>query len=230
MAFASTSQAGRNPNMVISPKNTYEVGDPFLHEHSFTVDLNDNASLGSLEIQATDVGYGLNSFLVQTGMNGRDWTTVASSKLDLHPIPKAEGLPESVAVPKVWNPSVVVMNDTDRYQMGGRSTVYDLDELQKYLDRDWLQQQFPRGPRGMSAVLRGDALDIPTARSGNVIGGADCPHVVWRFRGWFYEPTDVARRFRLDLGGHDVPEGTHPSLISPPKFLLAVDGRPIASG
>ena len=231
MAFGSTSQAGRNPNMVISPKNTYEAWRPVSApntEHSFTVDLNDNASLGSLEIQATDVGYGLNSFLVQTGMNGRDWTTVASSKLDLHPVPKAEGLPESVAVPKVWNPSVVVMNDTDRYQMGGRSTVYELEELQKYLDRDWLQQQFPQGiARNVSGPSEAMPLDISTALKWKRHRQHDCPHVVYRFRGWFYEPTDVARRFRLDLGRHEVPKDTHPSLISPPKFLLAVDGRPI---
>ena len=231
MAFGSTSQAGRNPNMVISPKNGYEAWRPVPEqntEHTFTVDLNDNASLGSLEIQASDVGYGLNSFLVQTAMNRRDWTTVARSKLDLHVTPKAEGLPESVAIPNVWDPSVIVMNDTDRYQMGGRSTVYELETLQKYLDRDWLQQQFPQGiARNVSGPSEAMPVTITTALKWKRHRQHDCPHVVYRFRGWFYEPNDVTRRFRLNLGSHHVPKDTHPSLMSPPKFLLAVDGQPI---
>ena len=231
MAFGSTSQAGRNPNMVVSPKDGYEAWRPIPEpntEHTFTVDLNDNASLGSLEIQASDVGYGLTSFLVQTAMNRRDWTTVARSKLDLHATPKAEGLPESVAIPKVWDPSVLVMNDTDRYQMGGRSTVYELEELQKHLDRDWLQQQFPQGTaRNVSGPSEAMPVALATALKWKRHRQHDCPHVVYRFRGWFYEPNDVTRRFRLNLGRHNVPKDTHPSLISPPKFLLAVDGRPI---
>ena len=231
MAFGSTSQAGRNPNMTISPNKAYEAWRPVPEknvEHSFTVDLNDNASLGSLKIQASDGGYGLTSFLVQTAMNRRNWTTVGRSRLDLHPTPKAEGLPEAVAIPKVWDPSVIVMNDTDRFQMGGRPTLYAIEELEKHLEQGWLTQRFPQGiAKNVSGPSEAMPASIPTALKWKRQQQHDCPHVVYRFRGWFYEPADVTRRFRLDLGKHEVPKETHPSLISPPKFLLAVDGRPI---
>lgn len=231
MAFGSTSQAGRNPNMVISPVDNYEAWRPVPEsdaQHSFTVDLNDNASLGSLEIQSSDAGYGLTSFLVQTAMNRRDWTTVARSKLDLHVNPKAEGLPGSVAVPKVWDPSVLVMNDTDRFQMGGRPSVYELEELEDHLEQGWLTQRFPQGTAmNVSGPSEAMPAAIPMALKWKRQQQHDCPHVVYRFRGWFYEHADVERRFKLDFGRHDVPKDTHSSLTSPPKFLLAVDGRPI---
>ena len=231
MAFGSTSQAGRNPNMIISPKKTYEAWRPVPEknaEHFFTVDLNDNASLGSLEIQASDEGYGITSFIVQTAMNRRAWTTVARSKLDLHPTPKAEGLPEAVAIPNVWDPSVVVMNDTDRFQMGARPTVYAIEELEKHLEQGWLSQQFPQGiARNVSGPAAAMPASIPAALKWKRQQRHDCTHVVYRFRGWFYEPADVVRRFRFDLGRHEIPKDAHASLMSSPKFLLAVDGRPI---
>ena len=157
-------------------------------EHFFTVDLNDNASLGSLEIQASDEGYGITSFIVQTAMNRRAWTTVARSKLDLHPTPKAEGLPEAVAIPNVWDPSVVVMNDTDRFQMGARPTVYAIEELEKHLEQGWLSQQFPQGiARNVSGPAAAMPASIPAALKWKRQQRHDCTHVVYRFRGWFYE-------------------------------------------
>jgi TolA-binding protein len=231
MAFASSSETGRNPNMVISPKDGYPAWRPLPNneeEHTFTVDLNDNAPLGSLQIGASEPGFALKSFLVRTAMNDRTWTTVARGKLGLHPTPAAEGLPEAVAIPKVWHPSIVVMNDTDRYQMGGRPTVYALRELEQHLERGWLRQTFPQGiARNVGGPSQAMPATVPTALQWKRQRAHDCPHVVYRFRGWFYEPADVTRRFRLDLGKHELPVNTHSSLTSLPKFLLAVDGRPI---
>jgi len=231
MAFGSTSETGRNSNMVISPNGTYPAWRPVPArnaQHFFTVDLNDNAQLGSLEIEASDPGYGLKSFLVQTAMNHRSWTTVARGKLDLHETPKAEGLPEAIAIPKVWQPSIVVMNDTDRYQMGGRPTVYALQELQQHLEQGWLIQTFPQGlAQNVGGPSEAMPASVATALKWKRHRQHDCPHIVYRFRGWFYEHADVTRRFQLTLGKHAMPENTHPSLTSLPKFLLAVDGRPI---
>ncbi|MFT5523250.1 MAG: TolA-binding protein [Pirellulaceae bacterium] len=231
MAVGSTSETGRNPNMIISPNNTYDAWRPVSArnaQHSFMVDLNDNASLGSLEIEASDAGFGLKSFLVQTAMNPGRWTTVGRSKLDLHPIPKAEGLPASIAIPKVWHPSIIVMSDTDRYQMGARPTVNALQELEHHLEQGWLTQQFPQGiAQNVAGPSNAMPAAVPTALKWKRHRAHDCPHVVYRFRGWFYEHADVTRHFRLTLGRHEIPENTHPSLSSAPKFMLAVDGRPI---
>ena len=80
MAFARNSEAGRNPNMVISPNADYPAWRPVAEEgvtHEFTVDLNDNASLGELKITAAEPGAKLESFVVQTAMNQGSWTSVA---------------------------------------------------------------------------------------------------------------------------------------------------------
>jgi len=231
MAFGSTSETGRNPNMIISPKDTYPSWRPVPAtntEHFFTVDLNDNAMPGSLEIEASDAGFGLKSFLVQTAMNSGRWTTVGRSRLDLHETPRAEGLPEAVAIPKVWHPSITVMSDTDRFQMGARPTVYALQELEHQLERGWLTQTFPQGiARNVSGPSEAMPASVATALKWKRHRQHDCPHVVYRFRGWFYEHADVTRRFQLTLGKHQLPENIHSSLSSLPKYLLAVDGRPI---
>ena len=54
-------------------------------------------------------------------------------------------------------------------------------------------------------------------------------HVIYRFRGYFYEPLNTTRRFKVVLGKFQIPENTHPSVAHPPEFLLAVNGRPITS-
>lgn len=231
MAFGSTSQTGRNSNMVISPNDTYPSWRPVPAKnaaHTFTVDLNDNARLGSLEIEASDAGFGLKSFLVQTAMNPGRWTTVARSRLDLHETPKAEGLPDTIAIPKVWHPSIIVMSDTDRFQMGARPTVYALPELEHQLEQGWLTQTFPQGiARNVGGSSEAMPASVATALKWKRHRQHDCPHIVYRFRGWFYEHADVTRRFQLTLGKHQMPENTHSSLTSLPKYLLAVDGRPI---
>ena len=219
MAFGSSSETGRNPSMVISPNNKYSAWRPVPAknaQHTFTIDLNDNAPLGSLEIEASDTGFALKSFLVQTAMNHGRWTTVARSPNN------------PIAIPKVWNPSIVVMNDTDRFHTGGRPTVYALPELEEHLEQGWLAQRFAQAVAqnvaGPSAAM---PASIPTALKWKRHQRHDCSHIVYRFRGWFYEHADVTRRFQLTLGKHAMPENTHSSLTSLPKFLMAVNGRPI---
>ena len=69
MAMASTSEAGRNPNMVISPKDDYPAWRPETEKGKhpvFTVDLNDNVDLGKLNIIAKETGAKLTKFVLQT--------------------------------------------------------------------------------------------------------------------------------------------------------------------
>ncbi|MBT3199973.1 MAG: tetratricopeptide repeat protein [Phycisphaerales bacterium] len=219
MAFGSTSETGRNPNMVISPKTGYASWRPVGSKnakHAFTVDLNDNAPLGALAIKATDAGFGLKSFILQTAMNHKNWTTVARYPSNL------------TAVKDPWAPSVTVMADTDRYQMGGRKTVYELDELKFHLDRGWMTQQHFQGiAQNVAGPSKAMPDTVPTALKWRRQGRHNNCHVVYRFRANFYEPTEVIRRFSLVLGKHAIPKGTHSSLTSPPQFLLVVDGRAI---
>ena len=80
MAMASTSEAGRNPNMVISPKDDYPAWRPETEKGKhpvFTVDLNDNVDLGKLTITAKETGAKLTKFVLQTGMNQREMHPVA---------------------------------------------------------------------------------------------------------------------------------------------------------
>jgi TolA-binding protein len=221
MAFASSSETGRNPNRVISPNTDYGAWRALPSKEGqthFTVDLNDNAALGELEIVSSDPGFALKSFLIQTAMNRQMWTTVARSPGD------------SILVPKPWHPSVTVMKDTDRYQMGGRKSIYDeLEELEKHLSYGYLTQQFSEGiALNVAGPSEAMPASVPGDREWKRQNHHANAHVVYRFQGWFYEPANATRRFRLSLGKHEIPKDTHPSLTSPPQFLLAVDGRPIS--
>jgi len=119
----------------------------------------------------------------QTAMNHGSWTTVARGALDLHPTPAAEGLPKTVAIPKVWHPSIVVMNDTDRFQMGGRPTVYALQELEQHLERGWMSQTFPQGiARNVGGPSAAMPATVPEALKWKRHRAHGCPHIVYRFR------------------------------------------------
>lgn len=219
-AFATSTETGRNPNTVISPNDSYNAWRPIANQdqlHAFTVDLNDNAALGTLTMDASDPGFGLKSFLVQSAMNGRDWTSVAAT-------------PHNQLFAKdPWRPSVTVVSDTDRYHTGGRPTVYALDELQDHLDHGWLTQRYTQGlAQNVAGPSEAMPASIPAAIDWKRQSNHDNCHVVYRFRGWFHESANVTRKFRLTMGKHVTPKDTHPSLSSPPQFLIAVDGRPIS--
>lgn len=220
MASATSSETGLNPNMVISPKANYPAWRPVASAgatHAFTIDLNDNVDLGQLAIGANEAGAKLTKFIVQTGMNAADMTDVAV--YPKHP----------VAIEKPWHPSVVVMNDADRFHNNNNRSVYDLSELQTQMSKGWITQQFGAGAAGnvsgpseaMTPEIPGQVKWLRQNRHHN-------SHVVYRFRGYFYEPVAVTRRFKLGLGKIEMPK-MHPSVADPAQYLLAVDGRPITS-
>ncbi|NNC88738.1 MAG: tetratricopeptide repeat protein, partial [Akkermansiaceae bacterium] len=220
LAFARNSEPGRNPNMVISPAaDTYPAWRPVPVKDvtpEFKVDLNDNVALDELTITAVEEGARLKTFALQTGMNEGDLTTVAV--YPNHP----------AAIEKPWQPSVLVMNDTDHHHGRDERSVYDLQELRDHLARGWITQSYAAGAAGnvagpseaMTPEIPGKVKWLRQNRHHN-------SHVIYRFRGYFHEPREVTRRFKVELGKYKVPEGTHPSVAHPPQFLLAVDGRPI---
>ncbi|MGB1124880.1 MAG: tetratricopeptide repeat protein [Phycisphaeraceae bacterium] len=218
MAFASSSEAGRNPNMVISPKRDYPVWRPIedsQQQHQFTVDLNDNVELGALTVTAKEQGARLKAFIVQTGMNSADMTTVAV-------YPK-----NPIAIDKPWHPSVVVMNDTDQFHNNNNRSVYDLEELKAHVSQGWIKQQFGAGTAGnVAGISEAFTPEIPARVKWLRNNRHHNSHVIYRFRAYFYEPVQVTRRFKLDLGSIKMPE-MHPSVADPAQFLLAVNGRRI---
>lgn len=80
-AFASDTEEGRQANYVIAADKDLPpwvgVGDKNRNK-LFTVDLNNNVSLGSLLLVADVTGRTLKRFSLQTSMNGSDYTTVAT--------------------------------------------------------------------------------------------------------------------------------------------------------
>lgn len=220
LAFATSTESGRNPNMVISPRADYPAWRPAVStnaQYAFTIDLNDNVELGKMVVAANDQSAKLKSFIVETGMNTEDMTPVAV-------YPK-----NPTAIKQPWHPSVVVMNDSDRYHTNNDRSVYDLDELQVHMARGWLTQQYAQAAAGNVAGLS-EAFTpvIPGRVDWRRQSRHKHSHVIYRFRGYFYEPTSVTRRFKLDLGNFKMPE-VHPSVANPAQFLLAVNGRPITS-
>ena len=218
LAFADNNEPGRNPNMVISPKD-YPAWRPVAVKGTipqFTVDLNDNVALGELTLTAREPGATLITFALQTALNPRHWTTVAC-----YPIFPA-------ALTNNWEPSIVVMGDTDRYHGGGRKTMFPLSDLAFHLDRGWMGQRYAQG---LATNVVGPSGALPAWVPGGLEwkrnNHHDNAHGIYRFRAWFHEAEEVSRRFRLELGPYAPPKGTHPSLLDKPQFLLAVDGRPI---
>ena len=221
MAMASTSEAGRNPNMVISPKDDYPAWRPETEKGKhpvFTVDLNDNVDLGKLTITAKETGAKLTKFAVQTGMNHRE----------MHPVavyPK-----DQLTLEKPWHPSVTIMNDTDEFHRRHDRSVYDLSDISHHIEWGWMSQKWAAGIAGNVA---GPSQAMDPALPGKVkwqrLNHYHNAHVIYRFRGYFYEPVNTTRRFKVVLGKFQIPENTHPSVAHPPEFLLAVNGRPITS-
>jgi tetratricopeptide (TPR) repeat protein len=218
-AFASSSEPGRNPNMVLSPATGYPAWKPVPGGDAtpeFTIDLNDNVPLGELTITAAEPAARLTKFAMQTAINAGNWTTVAVVPNNM------------LAIPDPWRPSVVVLNDTDHHQVNRRESLPPLAELAAQADRGWITQQYPQGVAdnvlGPSAAF---PASIPEAIAWKRHGRHNTSGVIHRFRGWFYEPADVTRRFRLDLGPHQIPPNTHPSVSHPATSILAVDGVPI---
>ena len=219
LAFGSTSETGRNPNMVISPKSDYPAWRPERTPdagHYFTVDLNDNAALGTLRIDASDEGYALKRFIVQTAMNQDQWTTLAS-----YPASK-------VALADPCKPSVMVALEEGLRAPRGARSVYELDALRKHMETGWLAD----AEMALAMNVDGPSAALPEAvrsqKQWSWQGRDKNPAVVVRFQAYFYEPVSTTRRFAMTLGNYNNPSKDK-NKQNEPEFLIAVDGRVITS-
>jgi len=217
MAFASTSQTTRNPNMVISPRTDYPAWRPEPGDgpHHFTVDLNDNVPLGALEVVAGDEGYRPERLIVQTAMNRQEWTTVAT-----YP----SSATRDIAAP--WRPSLTVVNESDRHVHHANRSVYDFDGVRQQLTTGWMNEPdmaLARNVAGPSELLPESVLSAVKWQRRNRWSN---PAVVVRFRAYFHEPREVMRRFELDFGNDQVKKESDRDRA--PEFLIAVNGRVIS--
>ena len=221
MAFAQNSEPGRNPNMVLSSQLNYPAWQPVSTKGvtpEFDVDLNDNVELGEMTITAKEQGSKLKKFVLLTGMNPKEMTAVA-----VYPN-------NQLILENPWQPSVTVMNDTDSFHASNGRKEFDLPEMMSHLNRGWMTQTYAQG---VSANIAGPSEALPEALYKSIEWKRHNRHavssVIYRFQGYFYEPTEVKRQFKLELGQFKIPKKTHPSINHKPKFILAVDGRPITA-
>ncbi len=218
MAFAQNTEPGRNPNMVISPKTDYPAWRPVSAggaKPEFKIDLNDNVPVGDMSIIAQETGAKLKKFVLQTGMNAREMTTIAAFPTDI------------VSLERPWHPSVTVMNDTDHHHNRDERSVYDLSEIRHHLERGWMTQQYQAGVSenvaGPSAAM---TSSIPAKVQWRRQNRHHNSHVIYRFRAYFHEPADVTRRFKVQLGKWTPPK-VHGSVSHPAQYTMTVDGRRI---
>ena len=225
LAFGSSSEAGRNPNMVISPKDSYPAWRPIpgqsgeAVDHTFTVDLNDNAELGTLKIDASDQGYAIKRMLVQTAMHNEGWSTVAT-----YP-------PSSMTVDKPWQPSITMAIEEGLRAPRGARSVYDDDSfkgLQSHLATGWLKVPDMALAKNVSGPTQMFDASIRTAKPWSWEGRDNNPAVVYKFQAYFYEPASVTRQFELNLGSHSY-KPKNKKKADQPEILIAVNGRVITS-
>lgn len=198
-AFASDSEEGKEPSFAISSGNY----PPWVgladnrRPKTFSVDLNNNLTLGRMGIVADVPGRLLKRFTVQTSMNGKDYATVAT-----YP---------------------AVLPDWDGYlrcrlvRFGTRDGApASLGEFRQYLELDSLAQ-------GNETVYLPGMLSGKIA--GDILGQGDRLGIAWdglgswyiaHLQGVFYVPERRLRTFRLD------PKGK----LSRISYILTIDGQP----
>lgn len=220
MAWASSTEAGRNPNMVISPKKDYPAWRPESSEsvdHALTIDLNDNAPIAALRVVAADEGHAIRAMLLQTALKDGEWTTVAAYPAN------------RMTLEHPWRPSVTVVAEAGRYANEGARPIYEsLTDIRRHLATGWLAapgQAIARNVAGPSEAL---PASIPTDVKWLREGRHPNPAVIARFHACFYETSRVTRRFALELGGRSDQPGDR-RRGREPGFLIAIDGRVISS-
>lgn len=225
-AYGANSEPGRNPNMVISPVTDYPPWQPVDVKGvtpDFRVDLNDNAPLGKMTIIAREPGAKLRSFIVQTGMHDRDWTTVGY-------YPKSGK--NKIVTQNPWAPSVFVTLAPGReHHYGTKSIFEEFRRYQKFVDVGWMREV---GSHKYGNAVATNVTGVTEALPATIEKAIDWkrssrwerPAVITRFQAYFYEPENVTRRFRLNMGKRPKkPSDDHKDFT--PEFMLVIDGRVI---
>ena len=194
LAYASESSPGRDPNMVISaepyPGWAGVIGSK-ASERVLGIDLNDNVPIDKMSIRCNDRTLAPTHFVLQTSMNGRDWTTRARFPNDPAPW---DGRPNfasfhtrvggvSISTPKGWE-----------------------------LPVDWLEKLEATSAREACRFVAAHVTNLSAENL--VVDPAGHPNssMLVRFRALFYQPEAAIRTFQL--------AGLPPSEHAQTVFLL----------
>jgi len=211
-AVASDSQEGAEANFAISSKNYPAwVGLPKptrSRPKTFSVDLNDNVPLGTMNVRAAEEGRKLKSFLVQTSFNGRDFTTVGAWP---KPFVPWDGKPT------VEFARYVSEDSSRRGQLAGPRTI---QEFQEYLEQGCLRE----GQKKVARPLRTLAAqwDWKLGDAGREIGldnnKSSDKYYVAHLQAAFHQPRRQIRSFILR------PNVAENAKKADATYLIAIDG------
>jgi tetratricopeptide (TPR) repeat protein len=181
IAFASESAPGRDPNMAISSREypgwQGNVGDPS-KSRTFGIDLNDNASVKDMSIEMGDTSNKLTRFVLQTSLDGKNWTTRARYP---ETTPTWDGRPYITSFPTFGAKAAPISKPANRE-----------------LPKDWFEiMEYDSNKDNLSYlsanVISLSAGELPVAQASHP--GYSC---LIRYRAMFYQPAAAIRRFQLD--------------------------------
>lgn len=217
-AYASDSQEGTEANFAISAK-AYPawVGLPRpsrSRPKTFSVDLNDNVSLGKMKVTAKEQGRKLKEFLVQTSFNGRDFTTVGA-------YPKK-------FVPWTGQPKLEVVRYVSEDAADRRGRIVapkTIEEFRSYLEQGYLRE----GQQKLTAPLKALAVnwDYKVDGLGSKMkldsNKASHKYYMAHLAVAFHQPRRQIRSFILQ------PKGGNRSGRLALSYLIALDGQGASS-
>ena len=202
LAFASQSAPGRDPNMAISSKDypgwQGQVGEKG-EARIFGIDLNDNAAIDKMTIDTGESA--LTHFVLQTSMNGKDWTT--RTRYPEHVAPW-DGRPRITSFPT--------------YTTNSGAIAISAPEGRK-LPEDWLEKMELTSAREATTYLAATVKSLSASELPVVETGHPGYSGLIRYRALFYQPAAAIRTFKLT--GFPLVEG---ETKMPTIFLL--DGEP----
>ena len=180
LAFASESAPGRDPNMAVSSKDYPGwQGQVGARESAriFGVDLNDNVAMGRMTVAMSGDDGKLTHFVLQTSMNGRDWTTRARFPEDAA---SWDGRPQFTSFPTFGNHSLTISNPEGRE-----------------LPVDWLEKMELTSASASYRYLAAHVTGL-SAKEPPLVETSHPGHsALIRYRAVFHQPSAAIRRFQL---------------------------------
>ncbi len=207
LAFASESAPSREPNMAISAKPypgwAGQTGSK-AGERIFGIDLNDNVPLDKMTIRCGDTGQALTHFVLQTSMNGRDWTTRARYPDDPAPW---DGSPRITAFP-TYGRAIAISAPKDRNLPEDWAPKMDIASAAKAI------------PYNAISVTGISNLNVELPSGGH----PGYPNLI-RYRALFYQSAAAVRTFRLS--GLPLIDKTHTIFLLDGKPAGEESGDPL---
>ena len=202
LAFASESAPGRDPNMAISSKDypgwQGEVGDRD-KMRIFGVDMNDNVPVDKMSLTTGGAGQSLTHFILQTSMNGKEWTTRSR-------------------FPETKNPAPWDGRPRVSYSLRTNAVSHSIPK-DRFLPDDWREAMELSSLRAKSTYGAEIVPNLSLGKLSQVGGFHPNERTLVKFRAMFYQPAAAIRRFRVDgLPVLDAKENT--------RTIFLIDGKP----